>query len=93
MGMGNIKVFGIVTADDNYKKKLAAYNACREAKIGIPEELREFFNYNEPSSLGEEIHLGAFCVEVLDEDYKDGCIINLSKISTNVKFIKIIVTY
>lgn len=89
MSMDNITITGIRPADEEHKKKLAAYKACKEANIKIPDELQEFFNYDEPNDLGTETDLtNERYYDVLKEDYVDGCIIHLDLLPPSVKYIK-----
>ena len=45
-------VYGIRPADDDFKAKAAAWNACEAAGVPIPETLLHFFNSVKPDPAG-----------------------------------------
>lgn len=82
-------------ADEDYKRKAAAYYACRAAKVSIPKELDEFFNGEEPDPtngvtqlgnvFGKDLH--ASCVRYKG-DSSDGFEIDITKLPTGTRFVR-----
>lgn len=54
----SMNCFAVKPADEDYKRKAAAYHACRAAKVPIPKELDEFFNGEEPDPTGVTQRIG-----------------------------------
>lgn len=50
-------IIGFIPPDDKWEAMKEAYDACRLAGVGIPEEIMEFFNYQAPDPQGVEIEL------------------------------------
>ena len=50
------KVFAVIGGDE-HRKKAAAYIACEEAGVKVPQELIKYFGDNTPSPDGMEIEL------------------------------------
>lgn len=90
MGMSS-SVHGFVPPDEEYNKKEKAYWAMKDAGIEIDDDLREFFNWEEPSENGK-------CVDIPSEAIRnynggpnrcaEGYEIILSKLPKNVKIIR-----
>jgi len=58
MGMST-HVVGFVEPDEDYKAKVAAWKACKKAKITAPPELERLFDGNEPQDAGMEVNIEA----------------------------------
>lgn len=86
----SLVVIGFVPPDEKWKEMKAVFDACEKAKIAIPEEVEEFFNYEAPDERGIE-------KEILKTEWKNeyaqGYEIELSKIPKNVKFIRAYLSY
>jgi hypothetical protein len=54
-------VVGIKPPDEKWRQMKAVYDACIEAEVEIPEEVREFFEHDTPDDAGVVIDL--------DDDY------------------------
>jgi hypothetical protein len=86
----SLGVVGIMPADEAYKKKLAAYRACEEAGIAMPEELEKFFGHRVPNALGLQIDLYNHpSVEPYNEEGCEGYTIDVSKLPEGVRFVRV----
>lgn len=95
-------VVGIVPADAAYKKKLAAYRACEDAGVDPPEDLRKFFNDDEPDPSGVVRELAAsyslkpMYAEGVTEytaDMENGFEVDLRKLPPEIKIIRFVNSY
>jgi hypothetical protein len=73
--------------DDKWKKMKVIWKACNDAGVPVPEEVSEFFNWENPDSNGVEVPLGVALREWNDE-YRSGYQINISELPSNVKYIR-----
>lgn len=48
----DVSITGYRPPNEQFKKMGAVYDACRAAKIPIPEEVLKYFNYESPPSHG-----------------------------------------
>lgn len=93
MGM-NSHVIGIVPADAEYKKKLAAYKACQEAGVPIPMKITDFFRNEPPNEDGMEIELDEDpSCEKYSADMQDGFTIDITMLPTGVRFVRFYNSY
>lgn len=53
----SMNIYAVKPADDDYKRKSAAWRACDSAGIPVPKELDEFFNGEEPDPTGTVIDI------------------------------------
>ncbi len=88
--MGTLAVVGIKPADEEYKKKAAAWNACSDAGVPIPKEISEFFDYEEPLKEGmtTEVQSSEYSAEMTE-----GLVVDLSTVPKGVKLIRFTWTY
>lgn len=87
-------VKGIVPADVKFKKMLAVWEACENAGVIIPDKVHEFFNNDEPDTKGVIIDLYENeCVSEYKEEMSDGYEIDLSKLPSNIKTIRVYNSY
>lgn len=85
-------VIGVVPPDDDWKKMKAAYDACIEADIEVPESVMNFFGGDEPDDAGVIINLSskqyvAVCREWRDES-GEGYELDVADIPKNVKTLR-----
>ncbi len=95
MGM-NMHIIGLRPATEDYKKKMAAYYACKEAAIEIPDELDAYFNFEPPNPDGMEVDIDAEeldCVEDYNEQSKEGFTVEIAKLPAGVEFIRFYNSY
>lgn len=86
--MDFFSIEGFHPVDDDYRKKLAAYDACVEAGIGIPPELSAFFNHQGPDPDGMSMALNYAGKEIHTEDAY-GLMIDLTKLPGGITMLKI----
>ena len=78
----SLHVIGFRPPDERWKRMKAIYDACKAADIGRPDEVDEFFNYEEPDPDGISVVLDSECKE-WREDMQDGYEIDLNVLLTN----------
>lgn len=90
MGMST-HVVGFTPPDEKYHKMKAVYDSCKAAGIEIHEDVKEFFNWEEPSEHGVTFELekipGAV-EEWDDEEGASGLEVDISKLPKNVKIVR-----
>ena len=87
-------VVGFKPPDDKWKKMKKAYDACIEAGINVPENVEEFFNYEEPDDAGVEVELEEHaCCKEYNADMRQGFEIDVSKLPKDVKIIRFYNSY
>ncbi len=98
----SLHVVGFVPPDQQFRDKLAAYQACKAAKIAIPDELLEFFGDEPPDPKGQQIELawgdhiekpGKPCVTPYRAEMVTGFDIDLSKLPESVKTLRVFISY
>lgn len=90
MGMST-HVVAIKPADDDYKKKLAAYNACVAAGIEIPDTLKEFFDFEEPNPEGTSVTLDRYhpeCCATWTSDGREGFQVDITKLPPGTRWVR-----
>ncbi len=88
MGMST-HVAGIVPPDDDWRKKKAAYDACKAAGVPVPREVLAFFDDVAPDPAGVIIELDRKPgVEAWSGDSASGFEVDLSKLPPHVKFLR-----
>lgn len=86
MGMST-HVVGFRPPDEKWKQMKAAYDACVAAHVGVPEDVRLFFEYKEPSDLGVEVQIPN-ALRRYSADMKDGYEVDLKKVPKDVTVIR-----
>ena len=61
----NTYVIGFALSDEKYQKMKQIWENCIEMNISIPDEVDDFFNYEEPNEDGIEI-------EIPNQEWSDG---------------------
>jgi hypothetical protein len=90
-------IYGIKPVDDKYKKMKNIHDACREAGVCIPKEVTDFFEDGEPDCNGIKVEL--FIAEATESvrefrtDEGEGWYIDINKLPSDIKMIKILQTY
>lgn len=86
MGMST-HVVGYTPPDARWQAMADLYDACKKAKVEVPEEVMAFFNYGPPDSAGVEVDLRKV-VTVWKDDYREGFELEVAKIPSSVKTIR-----
>lgn len=98
MGMST-HIVGFIPPDETWKKKKAAYDACREAGVPVPVELSEFFGDEEPDDNGREVDLKPRGrakvpgVTAWGADSQEGYEVNLAELAEEYPDVKILRFY
>lgn len=91
MSMSTI-VVGFIPPDDEYKRKAAAWNACKAAGVEPPHELLMMFDDNEPDPHGMEISKRELeacgALAKWHNEYAEGYEVTVAKLPPNVKVIR-----
>jgi hypothetical protein len=83
-------VVGFVPPDAEYKKKEAAWHACKAAGVDIPRELEKFFDDREPDPAGMRVSIPA---KEWRSDCQDGYEVFIADLPKNVKVIRFYNSY
>jgi len=89
MGMSTY-VVGFKPPDDKWNKMKEIWETCEGADVSIPDEVFDFFEYEEPGDKPVmEVKLGDACKEWGNESSK-GYEVDVSKLPKDVKFIRFV---
>ena len=83
--MMSTHVKGFRPPDQKFKDLKSAWDACKRANIGIPKEIGQFFDWEEPDVRGVEVKIPT---QEWKDDYGEGYEIEVAKIPKDVKFIR-----
>lgn len=86
-------VIGYRDPDEKWLKMKKVYDACVEGGIEPPEEVHEFFGWEEPTDYGIEVDLKKICEKYNRHNGEDGWKIEISKLPPNIKYICFINSY
>ena len=88
-------VIGVKPKDEKWNKMQDAYNACKSAGIEVPEEVEEFFDYNDPNEMdGLEVDMDEHeAVEGYFDDGREGYTIEIAKLPKDIKYIRVVNCY
>ena len=88
MGMST-HVEAIGKPDAKFKKMLAVYRSCRTADIEPPNEVQEYFKWDEPRDEGFQMNAEQteYCSEI-NEESRSGFCIELAKIPEGITHIR-----
>lgn len=80
-------VVGFVPPDDKWEAMRAAYDACADAGVPIPEEISKFFNWCEPDDNGAEIDIKK-ATRKWEDDSRQGIDVDVSQLPQHIKVIR-----
>ena len=83
----SIEIVGFMEPTDDYERKRAAYHACDDAGIPIPDELEAFFQHETPSREGMVVDISG---AVVGRPLYEGAKIYLSKLPEGVVRIDVV---
>jgi hypothetical protein len=78
-------VIGFAPPDEKWQQMKAIRDACKAAKVAVPKDVEDFFDWQEPDPAGVEVELTM--VEWSD-DGREGLEIEVEKIPAHVKRIR-----
>lgn len=81
----SLSVIGFMPPDETWQKMKEVWDACKAAKIQVPEEIQKFFNYNPPDPAGVEIEIPS---RPWNTEWATGVEIELDKVPKHVKIIR-----
>jgi hypothetical protein len=84
----SVDIEGFKDPTPEYKAMAAAYRACEEAGVPIPDELNRFFDWGEPRDDGTLVSLEE-AMTGKGVAYGDGILIDLSKLPEGVTRIRV----
>ena len=84
MGMSTY-IRGFKPPDKKWEAMKKIYDACQEAEMEIPDEVQEYFNYEEPDEAGVEVEIET--KEYANDD-QEGLEVDLDKIPKGVMTIR-----
>ena len=88
MGMST-HIYGVIPADAQYKKMAAIWHQCEDMGVKIPNEVIKFFNGETPDNKGVLVDLKKKdCCAEYTAEMCEGVEIDISRLPTNVKFIR-----
>lgn len=89
----SLSVYGIVPPDDKWFAMKAVYDACTDAKIEPPKEVRDFFDGTKPDPKGVVIDLYRHaCVKKYTADYQDGYVVDLETLPQHIKHLRFVMS-
>lgn len=85
---------GIKAPDDKWQKMKAAWDACKNAGVGIPTDVEEFFEFAGPDEAGVVVDLdGHPCAEEWGKASQAGYQIDLSRLPKGLTHIRFYNSY
>jgi len=86
----SVYIDGIIDVDKKkYDAMTQIYQCCKSVGIDPPEEVLEFFGYEEPGECHSEKHVDISYAVNGSVEYSDGAVIDLNRLDSGIK--KIIV--
>ena len=84
----SLGIRGVVEPTEEFHKKYVAYKACEDAAVEIPDELRGYFDWEEPNKSG-------LVVDISDvSEQKDGMVeIDLAKLRKDITKIQVYLSW
>lgn len=93
MGM-TTGIVGIIRPDDKFKKMKEVWDVCSAAGVEIPNEVGEFFDWEEPDESGMVVDLDYHpAVSKHKAEMEDGLEVDLSKIDEDITIIRFVNYY
>lgn len=85
-------VVGIAPPDDEWRRMKAVYDSCRVAGVGVPQEVIEFFNGEQPDDKGVIIRLNGHesTKPIFENNPESGFEVDVSKLPSHVKIIRFV---
>lgn len=91
------RVYGIVPADDRWRQMKAVWDACVAADMAVPDEVLQFFNYEDPDEAGVIINLSHHsAVRVWSpggDSMKEGVEVELAALPPTVQTVRFVNSY
>jgi hypothetical protein len=82
------RICGFHPADEEWHRMNAVWEACKKAKVPVPQEVEVFFNHRPPfEQYGVEMQIPA-AVREFKDDVSELYEVDLSKLPQNVKIVR-----
>jgi len=89
----NTRVVGYCQADETWVNMATIWRSCEKANVTIPDEVQDFFEGDDPGDEpGMEISIQD-AVTPYSADMKEGYEIDVSKLPSNIKVVRIYNSY
>ena len=87
--MGSMSIKGIRPPDIEYQQMKAVYDACKAAKVAVPDRVMDFFDWQEPNPNGILTDLDlSDAVETWSDDGREGFEVELAKLPSNITHLR-----
>ena len=80
-------VIGFRPPEAKWKRMKKVYDACRDAKVNLPDEVRKFFEGEEPDDRGVEVNIDC-AVTKHERGGENGFEVDVSKLPSDVTRIR-----
>lgn len=89
MGMST-HIVGFKPADEKWQQMKEALEACRRADVEVPDEIDQFFNYEDPDEAGVRVEIeDTDAVSEWHDEAGSGYDIDVSKLPTDVTLVRV----
>ena len=89
----SIHCIGFKPADDKWKKMKAVWDACHEARVKLPDEVDNFFEFDQPDEAGvrvdEETLVDCGALSDWEDEDANGFELDVSKLPEDVTIIRV----
>lgn len=87
-------IIGFAPPDATWHKMKAVYDACKTAKVPVPTEINEYFDYRTPDESGVEVRIPESLIRNFSPyDGADGWEVDITTLPKNVKFLRFVISY
>ena len=83
----DLYIHGFVPPDEEWQKMKAIWDACKQAKVKIPDEVYEFFDGVTPDNAGKQVNVS---MREYQSEYVSGYEIVLADLPPNVKILRFV---
>lgn len=89
----SIHVAGIRFPDEKHKKMIAVWDACKEAGVEVPDDVLQYFDWEDPEELGLTIDLEHadynHCIEEWSAEGSAGYTISLADLPDKITHVRV----
>lgn len=86
----SMHIKGIRPPDTEYQQMKAVYDACKSAKVPVPDRVMDFFDWQEPNPNGilTDLDLSEAVNTWSDDNGREGFEVELAKLPANITHIR-----
>lgn len=83
-------VVGIKPPDEKWKKMKAIWDSCVAADVDPPNEVSEFFGWEDPDNSGVLVYKDKMgdAIQKYDDNYQSGYEVHIDKLPSDIKIIR-----